>query len=107
MKELHVQNMAQTDQSCSQQIYHDFEMLRNEEAVSQIKIKALTDEVAELKKAKCVCDGQKTITRLNAAVSELEHRLMIAKAKEIEDQARFSLPMTISSDQIKVRASNG
>ena len=71
MKELHVQNLAQTDQSCSQQISQDFEMLRDQEKVSQIKIKALNDEVAELKKAECVCDGQKTITQLNAADSEL------------------------------------
>ena len=63
-----MQNLAQTDGGCCQQITQDFETLKNEEPESQ---RALTDEVTVLEKAECNCDGQKTITQLNATVSEL------------------------------------
>ena len=40
------------------------------------------EEVALLSTIECNCDGQKTITQLNATDSELQQKQMIAKAKQ-------------------------
>ena len=80
--------------------------LKNEKVESLVKIRALNDEIALLRKSDCVCGGQQQISQLEATVEELKSKLnkleMEKLLSEYRLSLRLSLPKIVSIKKIKV-----